>query len=102
MQSEIVIYIDELNQTISTSPFTVEEVNAQVGPGFDNIVSLRGINYSEDDGGNWMGIDYVQLSQVLPAPFPWSVGKDDNGWPVGDGGGANTTFVQETGSNELP
>jgi len=102
VQSEIVIGIDELNQTINTAAFTVEQVNAEVGPGYDNIVSLRGINYSEDDGGNWMGIDYVQLSQVLPAPFPWSVGKDDNGWPVGDGGGANTTFVQETGSNELP
>ena len=102
VQSEIIIYIDELNQTISTSPFTVEEVNAQVGLGFDNIVSLRGINYSEDDGGNWMGIDYVQLIQVLPAPFPWSVGKDDNGWPVGDGGGANATFVQESGTNDLP
>ena len=102
VQSEIVIGIDQLNQTIHTPPFTVAQVNAQVGPGFDNIVSLRGINYSEDDGGNWMGIDYVQLSQVLLAPFPWSVGKDDNGWPVGDGGGANATFVQETGINDLP
>ena len=46
-----------------------------------------------------MGIDYVQLDQdaeVIPPPvFPWSVGRDDNGWPVGDGGGPNATFVQE-------
>ena len=28
-----------------------------------------------------------QLNPVLPAPFPWSVGKDDNAWPVGNGGG---------------
>lgn len=102
VQSEIIIGIDQLNQTINTPPFTLAQVNAQPGAGFDNIVSLRGINYNADGGGNWMGIDYVQLSPVLPAPFPWSVGKDDNGWPVGNGGGANATFVQEAGVNELP
>jgi hypothetical protein len=32
------------------------------GPGFDNVVSLKGINYNADGGGNWMGIDYVQLN----------------------------------------
>jgi hypothetical protein len=31
-----------------------------LGP--DNIVSLRGINFNADGGGNWMGIDYVQLN----------------------------------------
>ena len=102
VQSEIVIRIDELNQTINTAPFTLADVNAEAGPGFDNIVTLRGINYNADGGGNWMGIDYVQLSPVVPAPFPWSVGTDDNGWPTGDGGGANTSFVQEAGVNELP
>src|SRR5213592_1648746 len=36
-------------------------------------------------------------------PFLLTVGLDDNGWPVGDGGGANATFVQENGSiNPLP
>lgn len=102
VQSEIVIGTDELNRTFNTAPFTVGEVNAAAGPGFDNIVSLRGISYSEDGGGAWMGIDYVQLSPVVPAPFPWSVGRDDNGWPGGDGGGANASFVQEAGVNELP
>jgi hypothetical protein len=102
VQDQIVIRPDSLNKTFGTPPFTLAKVNGQVGPGFDNIVSLRGINYNADGGGNWMGFDYIQLNPVAPAPFPWSVGKDDNGWPVGDGGGANATFVQEAGSNELP
>ena len=42
--------------------FSLASVNAQVGPGFDNIVSLKGINYNGDGGGNWMGIDYIQLN----------------------------------------
>ncbi len=102
VQTQIVIRAEMMNKTISTPPFTLAQVNAQVGPGFDNIVSLRGINYSADGGGNWMGFDYFQLNPVVPAPFPWSVGKDDNGWPIGDGGGANATFVQEAGVNDLP
>jgi len=102
VQEQIVIGIEQLNQTVNTPPFTLAKVNAQVGPGFDNIVSLRGINYNADGGGNWMGIDYVQLNPVVPAPFPWDVGMDDNGWPVGDGGGANASFVQEAGVNDLP
>jgi len=99
---EVVVRTEQLNRTISTPPFTLSQVNAQLGPGFDNIVSLRGISYNADGGGNWMGFDYVQLNPVVPAPFPWSVGKDDNGWPIGDGGGVNATFVQEAGINELP
>jgi hypothetical protein len=39
-------------------------VNGAVGPGFDNIVSLKGISYSNDGGGAWMGIDYVKLDRV--------------------------------------
>jgi hypothetical protein len=99
---QVIIRDADLNKTISTPAFTLASVNAQVGPGFDNILSLRGINYNTDGGGNWMGIDYVQLSPVLPPPFPWAVGKDDNGWPVGNGGGPNATFVQEAGTNPLP
>src|SRR5688500_3721974 len=54
-----------------------------------------------------MGIDYVQLNKetvAIPAPvFPWAVGKDDDAWPAGDGGGTNTTFVQEDAvTNPLP
>jgi len=102
VQEKIDIRPEQLNQTISTPPFTLSKVKAQVGPGYDNILSLRGINYNAEGGGNWMGIDYVQLNPVVPAPFPWSVGMDDNGWPVGDGGGPNASFVQEAGTNELP
>lgn len=102
VQDEILIRPDDLNKTFQTAPFTIASVNGGVGPGFDNIVSLRGINYNNDGGGNWMGIDYVQLNPVLPPPFPWAVGKDDDAWPVGNGGGPNATFVQEAGSNTLP
>lgn len=102
VQEEIVVRPDLLNKTINTAPFTLAKVNGQVGPGYDNIVTLKGISYNADGGGNWMGFDYVQLNPVVPAPFPWSVGRDDNGWPAGDGGGANATFVQEAGVNELP
>ncbi len=99
---ERVITLDDLGVTYHTEAFSLADVNAQVGHGYDNILSLRGVSYSEDGGGSWMGIDYVQLSQVRPAAFPWSVGKDDNGWPEGNGGGANASFVQEAGTNELP
>jgi hypothetical protein len=62
VQTQIVIRVPQLNTAFTTPPFSLSSVNAQVGPGFDNIVSLRGINYNNDGGGNWMGIDYVQLN----------------------------------------
>ena len=105
VQNQIVIRRPELDQDYTTPPFSLASVNARVGPGFDNILSLRGINYNTEGGGNWMGIDYVQLKRAIPPPpvLPWSVGLDDNGWPLGDGGGANTSFVQENGViNPLP
>ena len=103
VKDQVVIRTADLNTDIATQPFTLASVNAQVGPGFDNIVSLKGINYNADGGGNWMGIDYIQLNPVRPSPFPWAVGMDDDGWPVGDGGGPNATFVQENGViNPLP
>jgi len=102
VQTQLVIRAEQLNQTFFTKPFTLASVNAQPGQGFDNIVTLKGINYNAAGGGNWMGIDFVQLSPVLSSPFPWAVGKDDNGWPVGNGGGPNATFVQEAGTNPLP
>ncbi len=103
VQPEIIIRPPQLGVDYSTPPFTLESVNAQVGPGFDNVVTLRGINYNDQGGGNWMGIDYLQLNPVMPSPFPWMVGRDDDGWPAGDGGGPNATFVQESfGPNPLP
>jgi hypothetical protein len=78
-------------------------VNAQVGPGFDNIVKLKGISFSGSGGGDSLGIDYVALKSHPRVSFPWAVGRDDNDWPAGNGGGPNTTFVQENGSiNPLP
>ena len=107
VQSEVVIRPAQLGQTIETLPFTLGSVNAEVGPGYDNIVSLKAINYSADGGGNWMGLDYVQLNlatNTIPPPvMPWAVGLDDNAWAVGDGGGPNATFVLADGVvNALP
>src|SRR5689334_7707113 len=37
------------------------------------------------------------------AGLVWQVGMNDNGWPAGDGGGPNTSFLQENGLiNALP
>ena len=37
------------------------------------------------------------------AAIVWMCGLDDNGWPVGAGGGPNASFVQENASvNLLP
>ncbi len=109
VQTQIVVHPADLGTDYTTPQFSLASVNARVGPGFDNIVSLRGINYNGDSGGNWMGIDYVQLNAVTPTNLPpalpllLTVGLDDNGWPAGTGGGANTSFVQENGSiNPLP
>ncbi len=102
VRTQTVVRVDQLKQTVFTQPFTLAQVNAQVGPGYDNIVTLKGTSYSAEGGGAWMGFDYIQLNAVVPAPFPWDVGRDDNGWPSGNGGGANATFVQEGGSNTLP
>ena len=108
VQGEILIHPADLGTDYTTPQFSLASVNAKVGPGFDNIVSLKGISYNSDFGGNWMGIDYVQLNAIIstnPPPLPLlvAIGKDDNAWPVGTGGGANTSFVQENGSiNPLP
>ena len=70
VQSEIVIRPDQLGQTYDTEPFTLADVNAEVGSGYDNILTLKGVNYNAEGGGNWMGIDYVQLNQVVGADAP--------------------------------
>ena len=49
---EVVIYPEDLDTDFTPLPFTLESVNAEVGPGFDNIITLKGINYNEDGGGN--------------------------------------------------
>jgi len=107
VQPQIIIRPPQLNRTITTPPFTLGSVNAAVGSGFDNVISLKGINYGAEGGGQWMGIDYVQLdisTNAVPAPIlPWDVGLNDDSWPAGDGGGTNATFVAGNGtSNPLP
>ena len=103
VQPQILIRPAQLGIDYTTPAFSLSSVNARVGPGFDNIVTLKGINFSTTGGGTQIGIDYVRLNLKPPVSFPWSVGLDDNGWPAGNGGGANATFVQETGSiNPLP
>jgi hypothetical protein len=61
LSDERVIRPADIDTDISTDPFTLASVNAQTGPGYDNIVTLRGINHSTEGGGNWMGLDYVKV-----------------------------------------
>jgi hypothetical protein len=71
VMTQTIVRAGQIDTDITSAPFTLASVNAQVGPGADNIVSLRGINYNTaaSSGGNWMGVDYVQLdSQVVPEP----------------------------------
>lgn len=102
IQTQLVIRPAQLGQAISTARFTAGSVNAQAGPGFDNIIWLKGINYSASGGGNSLGFDYVALNAHPTSPFPWMVGRDDNAWPAGNGGGPNASFVAETGGNNAP
>jgi len=57
----VIIRPAELDVDYTTAPFSLASVGAETGPGADNIVSLRGISFNNDGGGNWMGIDYVKL-----------------------------------------
>jgi hypothetical protein len=62
-----------IDTEFTTPLFTLTSVNAHSGPNADNIVSLKGINYNAEGGGNWMGIDYVQLhapSEGEPPSLP--------------------------------
>src|SRR6266542_3708923 len=50
-----------------------------------------------------MGVQSTAGTTAPTVPLLWTVGMDDNGWPEGDGGGANASFVQENGTiNPLP
>ena len=68
---QVVIRPAQVGLTFVSPEFTLASVGAVTGPGADNIVSLRGINYNNAGGGNWMGIDYVQLDSN-PVPEPTS------------------------------
>src|SRR3982751_513730 len=48
-------------------------------------------------------VSAIGLVTPAQAQLLWQVGRDDNDWPAGDGGGPDTTFVQENGvNNPLP
>src|SRR5947199_80520 len=48
-------------------------------------------------------VSAISLITPAHAQVVWQVGRADGGWPVGDGGGPDTTFVQENGVvNPLP
>jgi PEP-CTERM motif len=69
VQPQNIIRPAQIDVDFTSAEFSLASVNAQTGPGFDNIVSLRGINYNAQGGGNWMGIDYVRLdSRQIPEP----------------------------------
>jgi len=104
VQDQIVIRGPQLNVDYTTPPFTLASVGAQVGPGYDNIVSLKGISYLAEGGGNWMGIDFVQLNPVQASTWPIQIGQNDNTHiRNGSGGGPNANFMQENGViNALP
>ncbi|MCP5523881.1 MAG: hypothetical protein H7A46_20280 [Verrucomicrobiales bacterium] len=102
VQPEQVITSAELDVDYTVGPFTLSSVGAQVGPGFDNVITLKGIDHAADGGGSWMGVDYLQVNPPPQPVFPWAVGRDDNAWPAGNGGGENATFVQEANVNAPP
>lgn len=59
----------DVNTLITTDPFRISDVGAVTGPGADNVVWVRGINYNADGGGNWMGMDYHALeASEIPEP----------------------------------
>lgn len=66
---QVIIRPADLDFDYTTPQFKLSDVNIQTGAGADNIVSLRGTNYNADGGGNWMGVDYVQMdAEVVPEP----------------------------------
>ena len=74
---ETLIRPDVLGAINETAPFTLEDVGAEIGEGFDNYVELRGVNYNGDGGGNWMGVDHVSLHQLGgPLPDPGDFNND--------------------------
>jgi hypothetical protein len=105
VQTQKVIRPAQLNIAFTTPRFTAASVNAQVGAGFDNIVSLKGINYNAEGGGNWMGIDYVQLNFAaggtnVPPPAEVVYNFNDCATPAGVTLTGNAAIADDgTGTN---
>jgi hypothetical protein len=70
VQPEILIRTNQLGVDYTSKPFTLASVNAKLGLGPDNIMSLKGVSYNADGGGNWMGIDYVRLHDASETSEP--------------------------------
>jgi hypothetical protein len=78
-------------------------VNARTGPGFDNIVSLKGISYNSRVAAiGWdrlcetRSVDTPEHKRSAADSFP--MGRRFGRWPhitTGTGGGTNANFVQE-------
>jgi hypothetical protein len=93
VQTQLVIRPPQLETEFTTPQFTLASVNAQVGPGFDNVVHLKGINHNAEGGGNWMGIDYVQLNSAPGTgllPNVVNIGQNKVGTVTDDGDGDYT------------
>jgi hypothetical protein len=103
IQPQVIVRDANLGTKVTTAQFTASSVNAQMGSGFDNIITIKGISYNATGGGDFLGFDFISLRVHPRIVFPWTCGKDDNDQPAGNGGGPNTSFVQENGSiNPLP
>ena len=72
VREEQVIRPDDLNQVYTSDPFSAADVSAIAGPGGDNVLLVQGVSYSDDGGGNWMGMQYHHL-EVMPIPEPGSL-----------------------------
>jgi hypothetical protein len=66
---ETIVGIADLNNVITTAPFTLGSVGAIFGDGGDNVLQVSGVNFDADGGGNWMGMDYHEL-QTADATIP--------------------------------
>src|SRR6185295_16524888 len=89
IQPELIVYQNNGFATnYTTAQVSLASVDAKLGPGWDNVLSLKGVNHNADGGGNWMGLDYVKLDATVfsptnppPAlPLAWTCGLKDNGW----------------------
>ena len=49
---------------VTTDPFTLGSVGAIFGDGGDNVLTLTGVNFNDDGGGNWMGINSHELTAL--------------------------------------
>ena len=70
--AEIVIRPADLNTVITTEPVTLSSVEAQLGPGGDNVIWLHGGLMADEGGGNWMGMDYhaLEVNDEVASPVP--------------------------------